>query len=292
MTQAPEQPTDQTGDASSDGSAEASTRVEAHSGQHAVAVARAHGVEVMFTLSGAHVFPMYDGAVTADPPMRILDVRHEQTAAFAAEAIGKLTRKPGLAVLTAGPGVTNGVSAVAQASFSGSPLVVVGGRAPTQRWGSGSLQELDQPPILAPVTKQARTIMEVGAIADGMHEAFTIASSPHRGPTFVDVPMDQLFSECESTAPVVSARERVRPDPEAISSIGALLAHAGRPVLVLGTDVWSDGAEEAALRLVEETGLPVITNGMGRGVVPGGHSSLVTKARSVAFGQCELAVVV
>ena len=91
-------------------------------------MARAHGVETLFTLSGAHVFPMYDGAVKADPPMRILDVRHEQTAAFAAEATGKLTRVPGLAVLTAGPGVTNGVSAIAQAQFAGSPLVVVGGR--------------------------------------------------------------------------------------------------------------------------------------------------------------------
>src|SRR6476619_235271 len=172
-------------------------QVTGHAGQHAVAVARAHGVETMFTLSGAHVFPMYDGAVTAEPKMRILDVRHEQTAAFAAEAMGKLTRTPGLAVLTAGPGVTNGVSAIAQASFSGSPLVVVGGRAPTQRWGSGSLQELDHPPILAPITKRSHTIMEVGAIADGIHEAFTLASSPHRGPTFVDVPRDQLFSRCE-----------------------------------------------------------------------------------------------
>src|SRR5215217_8454861 len=117
--------------------------VEAHAGAHAVAIARAHGVETMFTLSGAHVFPMYDGAVTADPPMRLLDVRHEQTAAFAAEATGKLTRRPGLAVLTAGPGVTNGISAIAQAQFAGSPMVVVGGRAPQNRWGSGSLQELD-----------------------------------------------------------------------------------------------------------------------------------------------------
>src|SRR6195952_3615432 len=154
MTQAPEQPTDQPGA----GSGEPTGAVEAHSGQHAVAVARTHGVEVMFTLSGAHVFPMYDGAVTADPPMMILDVRHEQTPAFAAEAMGKLTRKPGLAVLTAGPGVTNGVSAVAQASFSGSPMVVVGGRAPQNRWGSGSLPELEQPPILAPVAKLGRPI--------------------------------------------------------------------------------------------------------------------------------------
>src|SRR5213595_3862185 len=129
-----------------------------HAGELAVAVARAHGVETLFTLSGAHVFPMYDGAVKAEPPMRILDVRHEQTAAFAAEATGKLTRVPGLAVLTAGPGVTNGISAIAQAQFAGSPMVVVGGRAPQNRWGSGSLQELDQPPIIATISKLATTL--------------------------------------------------------------------------------------------------------------------------------------
>src|SRR3954451_21988129 len=195
MTQAPEQPTDPSTPFASDEpgarpsgahQAEQSEPVEAHSGQHAVAAAREHGVEVMFTLSGAHVFPMYDGAVTAEPKMRILDVRHEQTAAFAAEAMGKLTRTPGLAVLTAGPGVTNGVSAVAQAQFSGSPLVVVGGRAPQNRWGSGSLQELDQPPILAPVSKSARTIHTAAEVAEGVHEAFKLAGRPHRGPVFVD----------------------------------------------------------------------------------------------------------
>src|SRR6188472_509041 len=104
-----------------------------HAGELAIAVAQAHGVDTLFTLSGAHVFPVYDGAVHADPPVRLLDVRHEQTAVFAAEALGKLTRVPGLAVLTAGPGVTNGISAVTQAHFSGSPLVVLGGRAPDNR---------------------------------------------------------------------------------------------------------------------------------------------------------------
>src|SRR5579862_511957 len=101
----------------------------AHGGAQAVAAARAHGAGTMFTLSGGHVFPLYDGAVTADPPMPIVDVRHEQTAVFAAEATAKLTRKPGLAVLTAGPGITNGVSAVTTAHFNGSPVVVLGGRA-------------------------------------------------------------------------------------------------------------------------------------------------------------------
>jgi acetolactate synthase I/II/III large subunit len=263
-----------------------------HAGQHAVAVARAHGVQTMFTLSGAHVFPMYDGAVTADPPMRILDVRHEQTAAFAAEATGKLTRTPGLAVLTAGPGVTNGLSAVAQAQFAGSPLVVVGGRAPNNRWGSGSLQELDQPPIFAPVSKLARTLHTADEVAPGLHEAFTVAGSSHRGPVFVDVPMDEFFNTSSVARPLVTEADPVEPDGDAIAAVARLLGEARRPVLVLGTDVWADGAEEAALRLVDELGIPAITNGMGRGVLPGGHPLLVTKARGQAFGTCDVAVVV
>src|SRR6266851_4442050 len=109
-----------------------------HGGTLAVATARRHGVTTMFTLSGGHVFPLYDGAVKADPPLRLVDVRHEQTAVFAAEATARLTRTPGLAVLTAGPGVTNGVSAMTTAYFNGSPVVVLAGRAPDYRWGSGS----------------------------------------------------------------------------------------------------------------------------------------------------------
>jgi acetolactate synthase-1/2/3 large subunit len=266
--------------------------VEAHSGAHAVAVAAAHGVDTMFTLSGAHVFPMYDGAVKAEPPMRLLDVRHEQTAVFAAEAVGKLTRTPGLAVLTAGPGVTNGVSPLTQAFFSGAPLVVVGGRAPDNRWGSGSLQELDHVPLVAPVTKSARTVHDPADIADEVDHAFTVARTPHRGPAFLDVPLDAFFETRSVVRPAYSPPARLEPDPEAVAAVADLLAEAARPVLVLGGDVWADGAEQAALRLVEEAGLPAITNGMGRGVVPGGHPLLVTKARGRALGTADLVIVV
>jgi len=268
------------------------TTREGHGGDLAVAAARAHGVESMFTLSGAHVFPMYDGAVKAEPPMRLVDVRHEQTAVFAAEATGKLTRAPGLAVLTAGPGVTNGVSAIAQAHFSGSPLLVVGGRAPSNRWGTGSLQELDHPPIVSTISKDAGTAHQVADIADRVDASLRLAGSSHRGPTFLDVPMDQLFSRAEVTMPAGAAAEPIEHDPEAVAEIARLLAEASRPVLVLGTDVWGDHAEQAALRLVEDLGVPAITNGMGRGVVPGGHPLLVTKARSQAFGQADLVIVV
>src|ERR1700733_1369745 len=164
-----------------------------HGGAQAVRAAREQGVQTMFTLSGGHVFPLYDGAVTADPPLHIVDVRHEQTAVFAAEATARLTRSPGLAVLTAGPGVTNGVSAVTTAHFNGSPLVVLAGRAPDYRWGAGSLQEIDPPPLLAPVTKRAWTVHspdEVGAATD---EAFALATTRHRGPVFLDASLEALF---------------------------------------------------------------------------------------------------
>ena len=251
----------------------------------------------MFTLSGAHVFPMYDGAVKTQqegqgPPMRLLDVRHEQTAAFAAEATGKLTRVPGLAVLTAGPGVTNGISAIAQAQFAGSPMVVVGGRAPQNRWGTGSLQELDQPPIIAPVAKAARTLMTAGEVAAGMDEAFTLARSSHRGPVFVDVPMDEFFNSSTGTARLGRGHpHRARHRRRSSASPGCS-PRAQRPVLILGTDVWADHAEVAALRFVEDLGIPTLTNGMGRGVIPGGHRSLVTKARGAALSGADLVVVV
>ncbi len=268
------------------------TTQEGHGGDLAVSVARAHGVETLFTLSGAHVFPMYDGAVKADPPMRLVDVRHEQTAVFAAEATGKLTRTPGLAVLTAGPGVTNGISAIAQARFSGSPLLAMGGRAPAWSWGRGSLQELDHPPLVAPVTKLAETVQAADQVADRVDAALSLASAPHRGPVFLDVPMDHFFSRAEVTMPPPPTRSRSDPDPDHVAAAAALLAAAERPVLVLGTDVWSDGAEEAARRIANELELPVVANGMGRGLVPARDPLLVTKARGVALGQCDVAVVV
>lgn len=159
-----------------------------HAGAHSVAVAQRYGVTAMFTLSGGHVFPLYDGAVKADPPLRLVDVRHEQTAVFAAEATARLTRSPGLAVVTAGPGVTNSVSAVTSAWFNGAPVVVLGGRAPDYLRGKGALQEMDHVPLLVPVTKRAWTEHAVASVAASVDEAFRLATTPHRGPVFVDFP--------------------------------------------------------------------------------------------------------
>src|SRR4051794_31258844 len=131
-------------------------RVEGHAGQQAVAAMQAFGTDTMFTLNGGPIWALYGGG--RNPDMRGIDTRPEQTATFAAEAYAKLTRTPGLAVLTAGPGITNGVSAITSAWFNGSPLVVLGGRAPEGRWGSGSLQEMDHLPVVASITKSAGTV--------------------------------------------------------------------------------------------------------------------------------------
>src|SRR5688572_14230044 len=151
--------------------------VEGHGGQLALAGLKPFGVTELFTLSGGHIFPLYDAA-RADG-IRIIDVRHEQSAVFAAEAVAKLQRRPGLAVLTAGPGVTNGVSGITSAYFNGAPVIVLGGRAPLYRWGAGSLQEIDHVPLVAPVTKHAGTITATADVAAALRTAALTALRPH-----------------------------------------------------------------------------------------------------------------
>ena len=259
-----------------------------------MAAARRHGVSTMFTLSGGHVFPLYDGAVKADPPMRLVDVRHEQTAVFAAEATARLTRAPGLAVVTACPGVTNGISAVTTAWFNGSPVVVMGGRAPDYRWGAGGLQEIDHPPLLAPVTKRAWTEHQARAVGAAVDEAFRLATAPHRGPVFLDAAMEALFGDAGGEPPAESTgtpQAVAGPDPADVEAIASLIARSSRPVLVLGSDVWLGGAETAAREAACELRLPVVANGQGRGVLPAGHELRVTRARSAAFGEADLVLV-
>ncbi|MGH3159337.1 MAG: acetolactate synthase [Streptosporangiaceae bacterium] len=277
-----------------------------HGGALAVAAAHGHGVTTMFTLSGGHVFPLYDGAVKADPPMRLLDVRHEQTAVFAAEATARLTRTPGLAVLTAGPGVTNGVSAITTAHFNGSPVVVLAGRAPDYRWGSGSLQEINHPQLVAPVTKRAWTEHDTKRIAGAVDEAFRLAGTRHRGPVFLDISLEALFGQDDSGAAGAHGAGGAGGvdgtggaggadgwlDAGAVDRIAELLAGARQPVLVLGSDVWLDGAEDEARLAAEELRLPVIANGQGRGILAAGHELLVTRARSAAFRDADLVIVV
>jgi acetolactate synthase-1/2/3 large subunit len=252
---------------------------------------RAHDVDTVFTLSGGHLFPLYDGCVKTG--IRLVDTRHEQTAAFAAEGWAKVTRRPGVAALTAGPGVTNGVSALTSAHLNGSPVLVVGGRAPAARWGAGSLQELDHVPIVSSVTKHAATAAGADEIAPELDTALRAARTPHRGPAFVDVPLD-AWGGTEAPVPVAPTAAELAgtaPAPDAVRAVAELLAAADRPVLMVGADVYWAGAEEALRAVAEAVHAPVFANGLGRGLLPADHELAFSRARSAAFGGADLVVV-
>ncbi len=260
-----------------------------HGGELALAALTPFGVQELFTLSGGHIFPLYDAAVKQD--VRIVDVRHEQTATFAAEGMAKLTRRPGVAALTAGPGVTNGISAVTTAMFNGSPLVVLGGRAPQARWGAGSLQEFDHVPVLAPITKQAKTITDVTKMGEEVAELARLAMTPHRGPVFADLPLDVVFAEGEGEVPAYRPPRREE-SPVDFAEAARLIAQAERPALVAGTDVYWEGAWEALVAAVEHLRIPTWVNGLGRGCIPADHELAFSRTRGLLKTEADLVVVV
>ena len=163
-----------------------------HAGRLIARRLKASGIDTVFTLSGGHLFSIYDGCRSEG--IRLIDTRHEQTAAFAAEGWSKVTRQPGVAALTAGPGVTNGMSAMAAAQQNSSPLLVLGGRAPAQRWGMGSLQEIDHVPFVAPLTRFAATAPSAEAVSGLIDEALQATVGAPSGVAFIDFPMDHVFS--------------------------------------------------------------------------------------------------
>lgn len=262
--------------------------IQGHAGQLTLAALRGYGVDVMFTLNGGHVWPFYEAA--RDQGVRIVDARHEQTATFAAEAYAKLTRRPGLAVLTAGPGITNGVSALTTAHFNGSPLVVLGGRAPQGRWGAGSLQELDHVPIVATVTKSARTLGDPAEAVKVAVDAVTTALTPHRGPVFVDYPLD-VFGPTAAEIPDPVEIRGAEPDPDGVADLAALVARAERPAFIVGSDVYWDGAEAALAHAAEALRVPCWFNGMGRGCLPADHDLAFLRTRGLLKSRADLVVV-
>ncbi len=254
---------------------------------------KAHGVRKLFTLSGGHLFSIYDGCVREG--VDLVDTRHESAAAFAAEGWAKVTREPGICALTAGPGVTNGMSAIASAHKNNSPVVVLGGRAPQLRWGMGSLQEIDHVPFVAPLTKSARTATATGDIPALVDEAIATALEAPTGPTFVDFPLDAVFSEADdSELPAAAPDPAALPaaDGTAIERVAALLARAERPAVMAGTDLYWGHGEVALLALIEALGIPVFLNGLARGCVPADHHNYFSRTRGTALKGADVALVI
>ncbi|MGE0507216.1 MAG: acetolactate synthase [Solirubrobacterales bacterium] len=259
-----------------------------HGGRIVARTLKSRGVENLFTLSGGHLFSIYDGCRAEG--IGIVDVRHEQTAAFAAEGVAKATRGVGVAALTAGPGVTNGISAIAGAQANGSPICVLGGRAPEMRWGSGSLQEIDHLPFVSPLVKSADTAKDPSAIGPLTAAALDLAAAAPTGPTFVDYPLDVVFSEGEVEIPDPAA---VDAEPAAgVEEAAALLAGAKRPVIMAGSGLYWGRGEGEMRSLAEALGIPVFLNGLGRGCLPADHDLAFSRARSTALSGADVGLVI
>ena len=256
----------------------------------ALALKRA-GVSHLFTLNGGHIWPILVGA--QEHGIRIVDVRHEQSAAFAAEGWSKVTRDCGVAAVTAGPGVTNSMSALAQAQSNDSPMLLLGGRAPHARWGMGSLQEMDHVAVVRSVVKHAQTLDSADEAYRWTAEAMRTALSRRTGPAFMDVPIDVLFAAADLPEATEHLTRDAGPpaDPDLLAEASRALREADRPVIVAGGGVWWAGAEGELRQLVESAGIPLIVNGMARGMLPPEHPLYFSRARSRALREADLVLV-
>ena len=253
---------------------------------------KAEGVTTIFTLCGGHVAPIYDGCLVHG--IDIVDTRHEQAAVHAADGWSRLTRGCGVAVITAGPGVTDGVTGVANAYQASIPLVVFGGAAELRFKGKGALQEMEQTSLLAPITKASFTASDPRRLAEYVRTAFRVATSGVPGPVFVEVPFDVLTQQVSD--PQFPAAPRPWPrqpgDFDAIARAAALLDQAQKPMIFAGSQVyWDDGAEPLRA-LAERAGIPVFLNAMGRGALPADHALSFQHARKNGFRAADVVVVV
>ncbi|MEA2665280.1 MAG: hypothetical protein QOI11_2224, partial [Candidatus Eremiobacteraeota bacterium] len=267
-------------------------QTQVHGGRLVAKRLKAHGTTKLFTLSGGHIFSIYDGCKAEG--IDIVDTRHEQTATFAAEGWAKATREPGVAALTAGPGVTNGMSAMGSALQNGSPMVVLAGRAPAMRWGQGSLQEIDHVPFVAPITRSAATAAATADIPQLVDAAFAAAVGPPAGPAFVDFPLDHVFMESDVDADqsVAPADPLMVPAAAGTDAVAELLRGAQRPVIMAGTGLYFAHGEHALRALAQELQIPVFVNGLGRGCMPADHDLYFSRARGKALQEADVALVV
>jgi thiamine pyrophosphate-dependent acetolactate synthase large subunit-like protein len=266
-----------------------------HGGLLVAKMLKREGVEVVFTLSGGHIAAIYDGCVREG--IRVMDTRHEQVAVHAAEGWARVTRTPGVALLTAGPGVTDGLTGIANAYLSNSPVIVYGGAAPVEHWDRGALQELPMLDVVRPITKWARTIVQTNRLAEYTAMAFREALSGKPGPVFLECPMDVLngfVQAADARIPAPGYRTGGKPvgDPTLVKQAARLLAKAERPVIFAGTTVWWDDAAADLRALAEKLHAPVFLNGGGRGSLPPDHPLFFSLVRKAALGAADVILLV
>ncbi len=269
------------------------TDAPSHGGRLAARALKLAGVECVFTLSGGHVMGIYDGCI--DEGIKVVDVRHEQAATHAADAWARLhPGKIGVAILTAGPGVTDGVTGVANAWRANSPILVFGGQGPFNNLRRGSLQEMDHVAVMRPITKWADACYETHRIAEYLELAVRHATSGVPGPSFLEVPMDVLHGPVDlATTPLPDFRDaRVKSSAPAadLDAAATMIAGATKPMVMAGTGIkWSEGGPSLQ-SFCEAGGLPCFTNGMARGQMPMSHDLFYSRARKAALEGADLVI--
>lgn len=252
-----------------------------HGGELIARALKAQGVNTIYTLCGGHIALIYEGCLNND--IAIIDFRHEQAAAHAADAHARLTRNIGVAVVTAGPGVTDAVTGVANAYQARSPMLLIGGAAPLKTKGMGALQEMPQTDLFKTFTKASFTLERTEDIPALMFEAFRTALSGRPGPVFIEAPFDVLFNAVDAVPmPERVTIEPLAPEVSDLARVFDLLRSARKPVLIAGTQVYWDSGHVALRELAEQTAMPVFTNGAGRGTLPMNHPNCLKAVRSAA----------
>lgn len=264
-----------------------------HGGQQIAQVLKSHRVSHLFTLCGGHIAPIYLSC--AEEGIKVIDFRHEQAATHCADAWGRLTRHIGVAVVTAGPGVTDCITGIANAYYANSPLLVLAGKSPLNEQGQGSLQEMEQLKLVESITKWAQTVTDPLQLARVTDQAIRIALEPPMGPVYLDVPVDVLMEMSAPKKVIVTQYNEPEPetenDPDLILKCSESIRQSERLVLFAGSDIWWDDAVVELQALVEKSDGAVFLNGMGRGCLPADHPHFYRYVRRQAFKLADLIVI-
>jgi acetolactate synthase-1/2/3 large subunit len=256
-----------------------------HGGRIVARALKNEGVSHVFTLCGGHVMAIYDGCL--DHGIRVVDTRHEQSAAHAADGWARVTGQPGVAVVTAGPGLTDAVTGVASAWRANIPMLVIGGQGPRSLSDKGSLQDMNHVDLMRPITKWSRAVPEARRLAEYVSTAFRIATTGVPGPVFLEMPVDFLLDTIDEATVVFPSGCRTEAgsggDPVYVERAYELLRGAEKPVALVGSQLFWSKRRDAYQPFVECFGLPVYVNGQGRGSLPPDHPSYFHRTRKEAL---------
>jgi acetolactate synthase-1/2/3 large subunit len=284
-------------DTATDTLAEKSRSDDVVSGGHLVAKAlKNEGVDTIFTLCGGHIIDIYDGCV--DEGIRVIDVRHEQVAAHAADGYARQSGGLGCVVTTAGPGCTNAITGIATAFRSESPVLHIGGQGALTQHKMGSLQDLPHVDILAPITKFSASVSSTERAADMVSMAIRECFNGAPGPSYLEIPRDVLDREVPLDKAVIPepgmyrASTRSVGDPADIEKLADILVNSERPAILLGSQVWTSRGHQEAIDMVRRLNIPAYFNGAGRGILPPGDPHHFHRTRRDAFNKADVIVIV